>query len=235
MTTSYNTAGQPVKVVPNSAYVYAQSGAYGPTGQLSTLTEAAYSNFSISLSQTFNNRLEPANITVATPGGQVQNVTYGFTDANGNNNGNVMSITNNLDGTRSPTYTYDSLNRIKTAGTSAWSQNFSSGIDRWGNLSQVTATGGAPTLSQTMDTSTNRFKTSCAGGALCYDAAGNMTSDGLYNYAYDAEGPSDLSGGSDVHLRRLGAAGEKIQRHNLLVRRRRPGVVRNGSQRDVFK
>jgi len=222
-------------VVPNSAYVYAQSGAYGPTGQLSTLTEAAYSNFSISLSQTFNNRLEPANITVATPGGQVQNVTYGFTDANGNNNGNVMSITNNLDGTRSPTYTYDSLNRIKTAGTSAWSQNFSSGIDRWGNLSQVTATGGAPTLSQTMDTSTNRFKTSCAGGALCYDAAGNMTSDGLYNYAYDAEGPSDLSGGSDVHLRRLGAAGEEIQRNNLLVRRRRPGVVRNGSQRDVFK
>jgi YD repeat-containing protein len=143
----------------------------------------------------FNNRLEPANITVATPGGQVQNVTYGFTDANGNNNGNVMSITNNLDGTRSPTYTYDSLNRIKTAGTSVWSQNFSSGIDRWGNLTQVTATGGAPTLSQTVDTSTNRLKASCVSGGLCYDAAGNMTSDGLYNYAYDAEGHQTSANG----------------------------------------
>ena len=117
------------------------------------------------------------------------------TDGSGHNNGNVMSITNNLAATRTETFTYDSLNRILTAGTSAWSQNFSSGIDRWSNLFNVTATGGAPTLSQTVVTSTNRLYAPCTSGTLCYDAAGNLTSDGLYTYSYDAEGHQTSAAG----------------------------------------
>jgi hypothetical protein len=76
----------------------------------------------------------------------VQNVTYGFTDASGNNNGNVMSITNNLDSNRSETFTYDSLNRIakgQTTGTTA-PKCFGASyiIDQWSNLKSATALSG---------------------------------------------------------------------------------------------
>jgi len=42
-------------------------------------------------------------------------LTYNFVDANSHNNGNVISISNYYDSTRSQQFTYDQLNRIATA------------------------------------------------------------------------------------------------------------------------
>ena len=51
------------------------------------------------------------------------------------NNGDVISIINNKDATRTQTYTYDSLNRITSgystasSGALSWGENY--GIDPW--------------------------------------------------------------------------------------------------------
>ena len=75
-------------------------------------------------------------------------------------------------------YTYDDLARLHTAGCgSVWSQTFSP--DPFGNLSKS----GTVTFQPTYNTATNR--TSSIGS---YDANGNLTSDSIATYAWNAEG-----------------------------------------------
>jgi RHS repeat-associated protein len=162
---------------------YATAATYCPQGALKTATYGGV----INRSDTYNNRLQPASLTATGPGGtSLLNLSYTFTDGSGHNNGNVMAITNNRGATRTQTFTYDQLNRIKTAGTSVWTQAFTDDI--WGNLYNIVATGGAPGLSLTILTN-NRI----SGDG--YDAAGNMTNDGLYNYLYNAENQQSTAAG----------------------------------------
>ena len=140
------------------------------------------------------------------------------------NNGNVMSITNNKDSNRNQTFTYDSLNRI-TSGWSAantgplsWGENYA--IDAWGNL-MISPMGGK--------TSGGNFQHAGNGNnqatGLGYDAAGNLTNytaPGQYvydpenriqstagvTYTYDADGNRvEKSGGSVSTLYWYGAPG----------------------------
>ena len=114
---------------------------------------------------------------------------YGTT----NNNGNVLTqriLVNSLDVTQ--TYTYDEVNRLKTAeekqtSTQAqiWKQAFT--FDRYGNrnfdVANTTANvlGANPTISQ----SNNRFN---SGQSYLYDLAGNVTAEpGNKSYTYDGE------------------------------------------------
>jgi hypothetical protein len=135
----------------------------------------------------------PANCADATQTGDVLDFTYGFdsdTAPGLQNNGNVGSIANNRVPDRSQSFTYDELNRIKTAQSQAtsgahdWGLSF--GYDIWANLLSATVTKGddVPMLSQSVGTN-NRIS------GFCYDAAGNLIIEGVcgpaLTYTYDAE------------------------------------------------
>ncbi|MGC1991428.1 MAG: RHS repeat-associated core domain-containing protein, partial [Candidatus Acidiferrales bacterium] len=116
-------------------------------------------------------------------------------------NGSVSSIQNNANSGLSETFSYDYLNRILSAATTAtsgsgcWGQSFGpSGTpppgpadDAYSNLTQINATNctvGA--LGIAVSATTNRVTTT----GYAFDAAGNMTqepSPNGYGYTYDAE------------------------------------------------
>src|SRR5207244_792022 len=76
----------------------------------------------INVLQTYNSRLQPLRIQGSAPTtfGNGIDVSYNFVDlVSGGNAGVVYGITNNLNSARSQTFTYDQLNRILSAGTTA--------------------------------------------------------------------------------------------------------------------
>ena len=87
------------------------------------------------------------------------------------------------DPNRSQNFTYDAMNRIKSAWTDGtnWGSDYT--IDAWGNLTNKnqmqSKTSGEGSLNQGADV-TNRFL------GMSYDASGNLLFDGN-NYTYDAE------------------------------------------------
>jgi hypothetical protein len=196
-------AGRPLNAVDSGSGInYVTAAHYAPSGALSALQNGA------SLSSTFlyNSRLQPCWIYATTGTPLPTNTLCSGTAATGNvldlkynfnlgtaDNGNVMGITNTRDAShyRDQSFTYDSLNRIATAATLDWSQTFT--IDPWSNLYRIDASG-APGLINVMASSQNRLVAMGFG----YDVAGDMTSDGLYNYVYDAEGRNCSVGGDNL-------------------------------------
>ena len=152
----------------------------------------------------YNVRLQPTQIGLGTtqtavsltPAGSgllLLDYSYGTTA----NNGNVLSQRIRA-GTlnQNQTYTYDSLNRLKTAGGTgsgtAWSQTYT--YDRYGNR-RVTAgashgSNQALTPQSTADiaAATNRLAGLKGVNAVAYDAAGNLTADWAANaFKYDGD------------------------------------------------
>jgi RHS repeat-associated protein len=186
---------------------YATSAHYFPPGELGSLANGS----SISFTAITNNRVQPCWLyattgtalswnstlctTTETTAGNILDLEYGF-NFGSSDNGNVMGITNNRDNTRSETFTYDALNRIKTGAASTyavspancWGESYM--IDRYGNLSAIGSISTAYTgciqdsLSISISGSTNQITTS----GFTYDLSGDLTSDGTYSPTYDAEG-----------------------------------------------
>ena len=109
--------------------------------------------------------------------------------------------------TESATYTYDDLGRLatsnQTSNTSSGQRRFA--YDRWGNRTGMwdASSGGNQiqfiTLQQSGGAPTNRITSVTSGSTLnyTYDAAGNLTNDGLHAYGYDSENRSvSVDGGS---------------------------------------
>jgi RHS repeat-associated protein len=181
---------------------------------------------------TFNNRLQPATyyavrtdyqapppVPVPPPpcaaSGLIQgtgtgyvinalNLTYNYADANGHNNGNVMSITNVVDSTRTQNFTYDSLNRLSTAQTAStystshancWAETYT--YDVVGNLKSVAAPSGTyPTNPYGGCVQESGFTNAMTGNnqisGFCYDASGNLLKQSAApcpspTYVYNAE------------------------------------------------
>jgi RHS repeat-associated protein len=125
-------------------------------------------------------------------------------------NGNVNVETNGRDNGRSVTYTYpsaDGLNRVSTAksqatsGTDCWGQSFA--YDRYANLTAINVTRcTAPMLSLSVNTN-NQVTNS----GFSYDAAGDLTGDGVYTYSWNAEqhlkSAASVTYGYDRDLRRV--------------------------------
>jgi RHS repeat-associated protein len=151
------------------------------------------------------------------------NKSYNYGAAH-QNNGNVISIVNNKDSSRTQTFAYDALNRI-TSGSSAaatgalsWGENYS--IDPWGNLMISPMGGKAHGGNFQHAGNVNNQAT-----GLGYDAAGNLTNytaPGQYvydpenriqstagvTYIYDADGNRvEKSGGTSSTLYWYGAPG----------------------------
>ncbi len=200
VTYTYNSAGQTGSAsdVANSI-TYASNAHYNPAGALATLQE---SGSNIISTMYYNNRLQPCRISVKSSGtapssctdatntGNVMDFTYGFNSGSGNN-GNVASITNNINTARSQTYTYDELNRVVTAQTTATSGTYSWGLaftyDPWANLLSASVTQGSAYSFSVYADGSNRIHNT--GGTFTYDAAGNLTADPVNSsYTYDAEG-----------------------------------------------
>jgi RHS repeat-associated protein len=146
----------------------------------------------INLSETYNNRLQPLEIKASSSGGNAFDISYSFVDpATGGNAGHVYSITNNLNGGRSQSFAYDSLNRITFAGTTATSGTYCWGYqydyDAWANLKDQL--GWSPNYNgcseATMATVTPDGSNHISG--FTYDKRGNTTNDGTIDYTFDAE------------------------------------------------
>jgi YD repeat-containing protein len=206
ITYTINDALQPTSAEDTANSIeYATSALYTPFGALSSLTNGSGST--ILTSMYYNSRMQACRIAVNSSGtapgscvdsnrGNVMDLNYNL-NAGIADNGNVTAIANNIDGTRSQTFSYDSLNRLATAAASTytgssihcWGESYS--YDAWGNLLGIGAISSAytgcyqPAPSLTVGTN-NQITLSGVG----YDAAGNLnqgSATGPY-FTYNAEG-----------------------------------------------
>jgi RHS repeat-associated protein len=196
-TVSYtpDSAGRMVSAIDTANGLNFVSGAtYGPDGGLTGFVSGKGGSFAgVTNSFSYNNRLQPVNMSATTPSATVLSLNYDF-HLGVSDNGDVWGIINNKDTTRNQTFTYDPLNRLASAqnagtdcsqhtvngATKYWGNNY--GYDPWGNLLSKTVTKcSAENLSVTVGTN-NQLQ-----GGYTYDAAGNMTYDatGGHHYAYD--------------------------------------------------
>ena len=135
---------------------------------------------------TYNARLQLATLAYAKSGTNLFSLTYNYATGN---NGQIQSITDNVNSGRTATYSYDAWSRLKTAATTGSAQYPAWGLswayDRYGNRKQqsVTAGSGVPSNAVTPSPTTNRL----IDAGYAYDLAGNMTADGLNTLVYDAE------------------------------------------------
>ena len=156
-------------------------GAYNAAGEVTSL---AYGN-GMEETYGYNDRLQLQTLVAGSTATPSLNLTYDYGSAD---NGQIRGITDNITGSQSTSYTYDELGRLKTAQTTdllssgTWKLRFK--YDRYGNrLAEIPQGGTAsmPLNEVAVDSTTNRIV------GFQYDAAGNLTNDGLHSYTYDAE------------------------------------------------
>jgi RHS repeat-associated protein len=176
MNFTYDAANQPLTATDSNGPQYVSNATYGPSGH-------AFERFMPNIySRTdLNNRLQIASV-FANGVGYYLNKSYIYN--NGQNNGNVVSITNNRDTTRNQSFAYDALNRLISAqngGTDCskttvdgkttlyWGVNF--GYDAWGNLLSKTASKCSPEPLSVTAQPNNQLL------GYSYDPDGNLTTD----------------------------------------------------------
>jgi RHS repeat-associated protein len=93
------------------------------------------------------------------------------------NNGNILSVADQLNSSRTQSFTYDPLNRLATANESRWGLSFT--YDPWGNFLQQSLTAGFATQHQYVAAANNRLV------GYSYDAAGNLLNDTFHQYTFD--------------------------------------------------
>jgi RHS repeat-associated protein len=207
---TYDAANRPASAVDSAnGITYAAAQVTPPTGCLTTGVcytpqgteySAAIGKTGtfngVNLSETYNSRLQPLEIKASSSAGNAFDITYSFVDpASSGNAGHLNSITNNLDTTRSQTFSYDSLNRITGALTTStyatspshcWGEAYT--LDAWGNLNSISAT---TNPNYTGCTEESGFSVTADGNnhlpIFGYDISGNTQSDGYVSYTYDAE------------------------------------------------
>jgi len=202
-------AGRPLSAV-NGTLNYVTNATYAPFGGLASLVNGQATGFAgINTADTYNSQLQPIQHYVTT--GTISSATlsqlqslpcptttatimsrsYNFA-AGSSDNGNVQSITNCRDTTRSQNFQYDPLNRIKQGNSTGpqWGEAYT--IDPWGNLKNRGQVSGK----------TNYEPLNCAPNGknqlttcYSYDIAGNLITNSPANYTYDAENRIVWTGG----------------------------------------
>jgi RHS repeat-associated protein len=174
----------------NVVTAYASNMSYSVAGLLTGMSLGNGVNETYGYS---SDRLQLTGQTAVKGASTLMNLTYGYAAAAGDsgatttagNSGQLMGIGGTIaSAARNQAFTYDNVARLKTAsGWSAWSQSY--GYDNKNNLTSITGTQ-PKTIS--VDSMTNRILNVNSGPSYSYDAAGNVTSDGVHNYQYDAAG-----------------------------------------------
>jgi RHS repeat-associated protein len=182
---SYNVAGQTTGWTLGGSYGggIVESFGYSST-RLQLTSQTATQNGFTRLSLTYNYQASAGQMGAGSTAG---------------NAGQLMSVSGQIGGTtESASYTYDLLGRLVTSnqtsnGASAQRRFV---YDRWGNRTEVwdATSGGTQIQSVTLEQSggapTNRLTSVTNSGNTvnyAYDSAGNVTSDGVHSYGYDAE------------------------------------------------
>ena len=189
LSTSYDQAARIGSITgsksgePNKTY--ASNYRYSPHGAVAEmkLGNELWENAS------YNERLQPTLMGLGTTNANSSFFKLDLDYSNGapaSNNGNLLSQGISVGtSTLTQNYTYDPLNRLKTAAEgSNWSQTYD--IDRYGNRAvsagTILAAGLTPASLSHFDPGTNRLLNSG------YDSAGNLTTDGTNRtITYDAE------------------------------------------------
>ncbi len=176
---------------------YVSSVGYNIAGQVTgmTLGNGVVESYSYS-----SDRLQLTKQTATKSGNMLMDLNYSYFAAAGDsgagttagNSGQLMAIGNNPSNqpstinqqNRTQSFIYDNVSRLKTAsGWSAWSQSY--GYDGKNNLTSIT---GTQSKAMSVDSATNRIVNVNGGPSYSYDAAGNVTNDGVHSYQYDAAG-----------------------------------------------
>ncbi len=159
----------------------------------------------------------PTNTTCTSgdPGpGNILDLQYNFNLGAGDN-GNVVGITNKRDSTRTQSFTYDQLNRIVTAKTSAttgsncWGETYT--IDQWGNLTVIGAVSGYSGCTQENLAVSATTNNQLSATGYSYDTSGNMLTDGANTYGYNAE--SEIKSAAGVNYTYDGD-GNRVEKSN---------------------
>lgn len=199
-TYGYSAAGRALSLVDSANSInYVTSATYVPAGGMSGAIYGHVTGWdAITQANSFNNRLQPTAFQATSPvPSTLLDLGFSYSQgAAGVNNGMITQVTNNADNTRSVTYAYDKLNRLTsaatvvTSGSNAWGNSYT--YDSWGNLLQKTVTQGtSETLNVTVDAN-NHINTA----GYSYDAAGNLTADGINALVFDAENRANPVTGS---------------------------------------
>ncbi|MDR3562922.1 MAG: hypothetical protein P4N59_16015, partial [Negativicutes bacterium] len=226
ITYQYSNAGRPVTANYDDlgySFNYVKDATYTASGALTS-----YQNDSgATVTNSYNKRLQPATISVVTSQGTILNLAYNYNIGSGDN-GDVISVTNQNDGTRSQAYTYDPLNRLATyASSGQWGNSYT--YDSKGNLKQKGAVAGHSMGESWLNASDANNHMVGYG----YDGAGNMNSINgyVYNifnaenqwvkqtnpynitYTYDGDGDKvkDSGGASGTRIYAYDAAGEVVE------------------------
>ena len=189
ITYAYDNAQRQVSAKDGSGISYASSALYTSQGAISSVALGQSSTFNgISLTGTYDKRLQPVEIKASSSAGTALDLTYGF-GLGSADNGNVLGITNNLDSTRSQVFTYDPLSRIATGGTvnktssNCWGEQYT--FDAWANLTTIAPPTGYSGC--TVETLSVVVSAANQVNGFSYDASGNVTGDAHNQYTWNSE------------------------------------------------
>ena len=193
----YDAAGRPISAqcisTACSNVFFVDNATYAPQGALASVVLGCGSwppcAGGVVASSSYNNRLQPASAVDRNGSTSLLSYTYSFLNG-GMNNGNVISVTNNLVTGRGQSYTYDFLNRLATAqsqamtGSDCWGQSYF--YDRYANLMAISVTKCyAPALNLGIYGTNNQVS------GFGYDASGHVLNDGKMAYTWN-RGPQHI-------------------------------------------
>jgi RHS repeat-associated protein len=196
---AYDGAGRVSAVTGSghqSAPSYIQGIQYRAFGAIKGIT---YGN-GRSLSANYDNRMRITQYNI--PG--VMGANYGYNDL-GENGSRVTYAQSLYDATLDRSYEYDHVGRLTKSFTGSSARAFLGkpggqwvadgpyaqnqiNYDVWGNMTEINGWGGSITNMSLSYTNNRMDRNPINGIQMQYDAAGNITNDGLQTYTYDATG-----------------------------------------------
>ena len=166
---------------------------YWPFGGLGGICLGKTSTSGIFRQENYNTRLQPVSVEAIPVNSSNAILWRGFDFHLGSgDNGNVFGIQDLVNSIQSTAFTYDPMNRIvqanttATSGSGCWGEIYT--IDPWGNLTNRAGVSGMGSCYTEGLSATATSKNQLSGIGVLYDAAGNVVNDGNGNQpTYDAE------------------------------------------------
>ena len=175
---------------------------YAPQGAITSANVGPIGGSTwLKTAMSYNPRLQPNQIQFLNQAGPLMSLQYSFVDPSSHNNGNVIAITNLVDGTRSQQFTYDQLNRLFIAETNSnystspshcWGEayvydNATTSPGEFGNLTNINVPSTAYNGCQMESSLSLVANSNNQISSFSYDASGNILNDTHNSYTWNAE------------------------------------------------